>query len=108
MNYEFNRLTNDRDFQRVYKKGVTFFSRNVVLKVFDNGLKTARVGIVVSKKISKKATERNKVKRSIRELIRLRLVKLIKGKDYIFMPKKTYNKANIKEKKEDLEYLLNK
>jgi ribonuclease P protein component len=64
------RLANPRDFKRVYQKG-SFFSAGIFnAKYLPNKLDFTRIGIVVSKKISKKATERNKIKRLFREAFR--------------------------------------
>ncbi len=103
-----NRLVREKDFARVYRKGVTFFSRTVVLRVMPNGRKISRYGFVVSKKITKKATERNKIKRSLRENIRLKLGKLLPGYDCVLMPKKTYFFANNSEKTKDIDNVIKK
>lgn len=50
---------------------------------------TARMGLIVSKKVAKKAVERNYMKRSLREWFRMERL-LLPPADYIFMVKKSF------------------
>ena len=58
------------------------------LKIKKNSLKSSRFGFVVSKKFSQKAVARNKVRRRLRELVRIKLPKIKKGIDgvVVIMP----------------------
>lgn len=67
-----NRLKTDRDFKTVLRQGRSFYSSNIKLKLFKNSLKYNRFGFIIGTKISKKATIRNRVKRQVREIIRLK------------------------------------
>ncbi|PJA86790.1 MAG: ribonuclease P protein component [Candidatus Moranbacteria bacterium CG_4_9_14_3_um_filter_42_9] len=64
------RLSKSKDIQKILRLGQTFFSGNVVLKFLKNNLGQVRVGFVVGIGVSKKATERNKIKRILREFFR--------------------------------------
>jgi len=64
------RLSKSKDIQKILRLGQAFFSGNVVLKFLKNNLGQVRVGFVVGTGVSKKATERNKIKRSLREFFR--------------------------------------
>jgi ribonuclease P protein component len=66
-----NRLTKKKDFDAVWKRGRSSFDKILGIKVLANGLAVNRFGIMVGLKVSKKAVERNKIKRRIREIIRL-------------------------------------
>ncbi|MFI5158418.1 MAG: ribonuclease P protein component [Sphingobacteriales bacterium] len=79
-----NRITKTRDLQSVYRKGKTLHTPALVIK-FLPGLKF-RVGLVVSKKISKKAVERNRIKRALREELRLNKPNLALG-EYMLVAK---------------------
>ncbi len=68
-----NRLKKETDFDKVHRKGLFFPGKHLVIKTLSNSLENSRLGIVISKKISKKATDRNKIKRQIREILRLAL-----------------------------------
>lgn len=67
-----NRLRKKKDFERVLKNkqsralAVSFLGA----RFLPNGLPQTRVGFVVSKKVSKKAVVRNKIKRQLREIAR--------------------------------------
>jgi len=64
------RLKKDKEFQIVFKEGKKLWINSILLVIYKpNNLGYRRLGIVVSKKI-KKATQRNKIKRWIRELFR--------------------------------------
>jgi ribonuclease P protein component len=65
-----NRLTKKKDFDAVWQKGRSSFDKTIGVKILANGLAINRFGIMVGLKVSKKAVERNKIKRRIREIIR--------------------------------------
>ncbi len=83
-----NRLKKKKDFENVFKKGRGFKEDFLYLKIKKNNLKSSRFGFVVSKKFSQKATARNKIKRRLRELVKVKLPKIKKGIDgvIIIMP----------------------
>ncbi|GAI32984.1 unnamed protein product, partial [marine sediment metagenome] len=57
-----NRLKKKKDFDKVFKQGQGFKQDFLYLKIRKNNLKSSRFGFVVSKKFSKKAVIRNKIK----------------------------------------------
>lgn len=59
-----------------------------LLKYARNNLPYSRYGFVVSKKASKNATERNKAKRRLRDIVRTGPYITIKGYDAVFVVKK--------------------
>lgn len=83
-----NRLTRKKDYEKVQKIGRFVSSGNVALKILGNDLKETRVGFVVGLKYSKKAVERNLVKRKLREIFRSELKKIKKGVDIVVMARK--------------------
>jgi len=80
-----NQLKKDKEFDNVFKGGRSVFGRILGIKAVANGLKISRFGILVSNKISKKAVERNKIKRQIREVIRLQVSGIKPGFDVVFI-----------------------
>jgi ribonuclease P protein component len=64
-----NRLTKKKDFDLVFKKGKNIKSDFLMFKLLENNLKENRFGFIVSKKISSKATVRNRVKRRLRKAV---------------------------------------
>jgi ribonuclease P protein component len=71
-----NRLTKNKEFENVFKKGRSSYDKILGIKAAPNNLGTVRFGILISAKISKKAVERNKVRRRIREVLKKNLEKL--------------------------------
>jgi ribonuclease P protein component len=71
-----NRLTKNKEFENVFKKGRSSYDKILGIKTTSNNLGVVRFGILISTKVSKKAVERNKVKRRIREILRKNLEKL--------------------------------
>lgn len=103
-----NRLTKKRDIEKVQKIGRFVSLDNIALKFIANDVPETRVGIIVGLKYSKKAVERNKVKRVIRESIQSELKNLIKGQDLVIMPRKREEEKtkNINFKKNIREALI--
>jgi len=74
----------------------------LILKFKENDLAFSRIGFVVSKKVSKKAVLRNKVKRRLRESVNRELAHIRMGFDLIF-----FTRREIKEKEfSDIEQLV--
>ncbi len=78
-----NRLKKQKDFEKVFKDGVGFKQGSLYLKIGKNGLQSTRFGFVVSKKFSKKAVDRNRVKRILREVIKSNLSNIKSGLDVV-------------------------
>ena len=82
-----NRLKKKKDFERVFKTGKGFKESFLVFQAAKNNLKNSRFGFVVGKSVSKKTTTRNKIKRRLRELVRIKIKKIKKGIDGVFVAK---------------------
>ncbi len=80
-----NRITKDKEFDRAFKTGQSFYTKAFGLKEIDNDLGTSRLGVLVSTKVSKKAVIRNKIKRQIKEIIQEELPNLKPGKDLVII-----------------------
>lgn len=76
-----HRLARKKDFDRIYRQGRSFFIKELGIKTAKNGLDISRFGFVVSLKVSKKAVERNLIKRRLREIIRETLPEIRPGFD---------------------------
>lgn len=93
-----------KDFDNVFKKGKSKAGKLVFLKILKNNLEANRFGIIVSTKISKKAVNRNKIKRRIREIIRQADIET--GFDIVVVAKPEIINKNYQEIKEEIEELL--
>lgn len=69
----------------VYQKGKTIRKPKVSLVFCDNTKGFTRVAVVVSKKVSKTAVSRNRIRRRVYEAIRTNFEYLPLKRDYIFV-----------------------
>jgi ribonuclease P protein component len=80
-----NRLVKTKDIERTFKQGKSFFGKNLGAKIVVNEFGVSRFAIVVSTKVSKKAVVRNKIKRRLREVLRLEKDYLKTGYDLVLI-----------------------
>ena len=101
-----NRLRKKKDFAKVYQRGYSYSSLLLWLKLLPNDLSYNRVGIVVSTKVSKKAVERNRIKRRLRALIKDYLSSIKPGYDIIITARVRIIDKSFQEIDQDLKSLL--
>lgn len=80
------RLTNKKDFARVFSEGRRKGSQNFSWVVAPNKLGRTRLGIIAGRKVGG-AVERNRVKRLLREFFRLNKNRFPAGHDIIILVK---------------------
>jgi len=80
-----NRLKKKSDFERVFKQGKGFKEDFLYFKVAKNNLPEARFGFIVGKTFSKKAAERNKIKRRLREIVKENIPTIKSGIDCVLV-----------------------
>ena len=98
-------LTKPQQYALIYNKGSSWASSLVVIKALPNGLTLSRYGFSVSKRVGKAVT-RNRVKRLLREI--LRLTSLESGWDIIFVARPAVANTKYAELKESVESLLSR
>lgn len=81
------RLRSNTEFKEVYKYGKNYWNRNLVLYVKKNGLGYTRVGYSITKKIGNSVV-RNRIRRQMKEIYRLKSNSIKDNYDLIFIPKK--------------------
>lgn len=79
------RLTDSKRFPLIHQEGRVWANRLLVMKIIPNGLDNSRFGFLVGKRIGN-AVVRNKVKRRLRDVIRLEPVQA--GWDVIFIARR--------------------
>ncbi|MEO2083745.1 MAG: ribonuclease P protein component [Desulfurobacteriaceae bacterium] len=84
---EHERLTKAKDFERVFKEGESLGGSAVAFYFVKNELSYPRAGFIASKKLSKRAVDRNRAKRLMREVFRLNKHRL-KPYDLVFIARK--------------------
>jgi len=105
------RLKKDNDFKKVFQKGKLTRGKFMDLRFVANNLNFNRFGFLVGLKISKKAVERNKIKRRLTELAgqifkQKRSIKF--GYDVVVLAKPSILAASFNLIKNDFENLIKK
>ena len=102
------RLRKGREFQRVRQQGRSITSRLLILAWMPNEVARLRIGIVVSKRISKLAVERNYIKRLLSEAIRHRLPELPSGWDIVLSARSQARTADLQTLEQEIVTLLHR
>ncbi len=98
------RLKKRRHFLEVYNKGLKFNGKYLVI-YFLPDRKEKQFGFTVSKKIGK-AVVRNRIKRQIKEVVRLNLDRFPEKTWYVFNTKKVAIEADFRNFKEEINLFL--
>ena len=75
-------LKKNKDFKIVFKKGISYANKYLIMYVYENSLSRNRIGISVSKKVGNSVV-RHRVTRLIRESYRLQEAKFQSGLDIV-------------------------
>ena len=92
----------------VFKKGKSFKESFLILRFVSAKAKDFRCGIVVSKKVSKKAFVRNKIKRRIRAIVRPMIPKIKKKTDTVLFALPGLEKKDFWETEKIIDKLFKK
>ncbi len=82
-----NRLAKAKDIQKTIARGRAFFSPFLTIKHLSSS-QDPRFTVVVSTKVSKKAVDRNRLKRVLREVLRKNITQFKKGDYMVFLKPK--------------------
>lgn len=91
-----SRLRRNEDFQRVRREGRSYPSPWLVLVVAPNELAHSRFGIAAGKRIGN-AVVRNRVKRRLREAVRLRQTRIAPGWDVVLIARESLADASYEQ-----------
>lgn len=100
-------LAKRRDFELVFKKGLSSASKYLVIYARPNELDWNRLGLSVSKKIGKAVT-RNRIKRLLREAMRKVLGDFLQHYDFVIVAKKTAAEGKLENFIRETERFLQK
>ena len=90
------RLKKQLDFAAAREEGVKYYSPHLIIYIRKSSLDFPRLGVVVSKKVSKRAVDRNLIKRRLREIFRLNQHDLAKV-DLVLIAKKNILAADYQD-----------
>ncbi|MFA6190472.1 MAG: ribonuclease P protein component [Candidatus Staskawiczbacteria bacterium] len=86
-----NRIRKKKDFESIFKNSKSFKNNLFIFKITKNELDINRFGFIISSKVSKRATIRNKIRRRLAEIIKKEInsanqvEKLKNGKDVVII-----------------------
>jgi ribonuclease P protein component len=100
-----NRIGNRKEFLEIKKEGRLIGSPAFGVLVLKKEDEEKKFGFIISKKVSKKAVDRNKIKRRIAEVIRKNLEKFEPGIRIIFLAKKETLNKKIEEIENEIKKL---
>jgi ribonuclease P protein component len=105
--YKKHRLRANADFERLRQQGQTVAHPLMVLSYLPNDRAHSRFGFVVGGRIGK-AVERNRIKRRLREAVRLRLQKheIARGWDVVLIARRPIKDASFQQVDEAIGLLL--
>jgi len=103
-----NRLKDRRDFGKVYEKGLFFSLSGLTVRLVPNTLAITRIGFSISKSFSKKAVERNRIRRLLREACRLKMPSIRPGFDIVISYGSKIKNPTLAELSRSLDHLLQK
>lgn len=86
---QIHRLTDDRQFQTVRAKGKSWAQPLLVLVAAPNGLTVTRCGFSTGKRLGK-AHVRNRIKRMVREAVRVRHPGIKRGYDLVWIARQGF------------------
>ena len=103
-----SRLVKEKDFKNIFKFGKSSYVNAKIfrIKILANALEANRYGIIISTKVSKKAVERNKLKRQIRAVLKELDKKLSSGFDLAVIVSPAAKNQEYKVIKSELEKIL--
>ncbi len=85
----------------------TYVSSFFNAKIVENQLPYSRFAFIISKKVDKRATARNKIRRRVSEGVE-QMIEGLKGKDILIYPKKEVLDAKQEDVKKEAETFLKK
>ncbi len=87
------RIRKNERFQEIRRKGRSYSNSILVLCALPNGLPYSRFGFSVSNRLGK-AVERNRIRRRLREAVRLRMDTIESGWDLVFIARQPIRSAD--------------
>ncbi|MDD2482998.1 MAG: ribonuclease P protein component [Candidatus Shapirobacteria bacterium] len=101
-----NRIRSKKEFFEIKNKGRVLYSPLFGWLIYKENDDLKKFGFIVSKKISKKAVDRNRIRRVLSEIVRNNLDKFEKGTRLVFLTKQEILGKKMTEVKKEVEKFL--
>ncbi len=101
-----NRLKKRKEFQLVFERGKFFESNFLKIKLKPDFEQGKKVAVVAPVKVFRKAVERNKIKRKLREAVRPLLKEIPEKTAFILIAKKELSDKSVEQIKKDIKEFL--
>lgn len=102
-----SRIKKRSDFLKIQSSGHKYRSKHFLLIISKNNSNT-RVGITVTTKVDKRATKRNRLRRRIREIFRLKQPRITKGIDLVIICLTGSTELNFDHVEKEIYFLFKK
>jgi len=103
-----NRLRLEKDIKTLFTKGKGVFNTLCGIKLKRNGLQVSRFTVIVGTKVSKKAVERNRIRRKIRALLEKKIEEIKPGYDVAMIVRTKAKNSSKEELEKEINKLLKK
>lgn len=104
-----DRLQKRSDFLHIQQKGVKWVAKGLILQAADNAGGPARYGLTVTRRLSKSAVTRNRIKRRLRAVARdVLAAQAREGIDYVLIGRPETEHRLYSQLREDLVWCLKK
>ena len=98
-----NRIRSKKEFYKIKNNGSIFYSPFFGFLNYKEDDDLKKFGFIVSKKISKRAVDRNKIRRALSEIVRKNLDKFEDGTRVVFLTKKDILGKKLEEIEKEVE-----
>jgi len=102
-----NRLTKNRHFNYIYKRGQKSFAKDLYVVFVPTRIQPIKIGFSVSNKVGD-AVDRNRVRRRMREIVRAFLSTMNKKYNYVFVAKSSIIDLYYDAIKKEMIYVMKK
>lgn len=104
---DYEGLKKSQDFQLTYNKGKYIVTKQIVVYYRKNSLEKSRIGFSVGKKVGK-SVARSRIKRLMKESVRLNFKPYKDSYDLVFVARKGFAPEGYAEVEKTIRYLLRK
>ena len=103
-----NRITKQKDFEKIFKKGAGLKEGCLIFKFIITPNAVSRFSFITSQKVSKSAVIRNKIRRRLRDLVKKEMPEIKKTVEGVFIAQSGLEKLGFEETKQLFKKIIKK